>query len=458
MLDAGPGVWQDRWRGEKMELESQVVVVSVFGRGHWLAADIAQKGIPVLLLDVSSQMGPWKSEDAFGPFGFFQSEGLSQLQMEKLMSDGDADPAGQGLTLWLKSGPFELRGPVTKHRARALHIPDEVMDYVAGKNSGAGLRKLSFQQNWLAHLSHQFLSTTYALAPEAMGSSRRSPLFANYFIRRIENKPMEQNLKSGFEWCRSLGVRVVPGELLDLAFADGKTLNGFEIKTDQVQILKMKQVVWCLSGEETLKLGKKIQEQLFPHGVVEPEWVWVRYQVRIKDLNSQSVLTRTQIPASSLLIEDVMLPWTHENYIVLQKTSEKDRLNAWIRIPAQQRFQKQYLEEHGQGVLRVLGDRIHDNEVVIHELPSEAQSTFGEMGPSRFPIYARHVAGQVKRKSLSNIFWDGPECWVTYHAEGVFEKQGQIAKELSQWWTRQEELRKKREEKQRLKEEKRNEL
>jgi|GEM_PF-1120484 len=443
-----------------MDLESQVVVVSIFGRGHWMAVELARKGIPTLLLDVTDQMGAWKAEDAIGPFGFFKTEELSEIQNERLFEDGKPQLVPQGLTVWLKSGPFELKGPVTEHRAKALQIPESVINYVSGKTLGGGLRKLSFEQSWLAHLSHQFLSTTYSLAAEAVGSSVRAPLFASYYVNSPTEKSATKAMLQNLKWCESHGVKVVRAELRDLAFADRKTLSGFEIKTDQsgqIQILKTEEVIWSLSGEETSMLGKKIQATLFPHGVESSEWSWVRYQVKVKELSSQSALTKEQIPLDSLVIEDLMLPWTHENFIILQKLSAADVFNAWIRIPTQQRFQKQYIEKHGQGVLRVLNGRIHDNEVIISESPIETNATFAEIGPTRFPIFARNVAHKVSRKSLSNVHWDGPEIWPSYHVQSIFESQGKIVKEISAWWTKKEELRKKREEKQKLREQ-RNQL
>jgi hypothetical protein len=434
-----------------MDLQSQAVVVSVFGRGHWMAAELAHQGVPTLLLDVSAQMGSWAGEDALGPFGFFNTETLSERQKESLFQSGKPQLVPQGLTLWLKSGPFELKGPTTAYRAQALGVSEAVMNYVAGKEDLSSLRKLSFEQSWFAQLSHQLFSTTDSLSAEATGSSVRVPLFSDYYVNTALDKTAAQAIQQSLKWCEQQGVKVVRAEIRDLAFTDRKTLGGFEIKTDQVQILKAEQVIWSLTGEETAKLGKKIQLELFPQGVETSPWSWVRYQVKIKELGSQSALTRKHIPLESLVIEDLMLPWTHENFIVLQRMSA-ETFNAWIRIPTQQRFQKKYLESHGQGLLRVLNERIHDNEVVISEEPIEAQTTFAQIGPARFPIYSRNVRQKLQHKSLVNVHWDGPENWASYAAESVFASQGEIVKEISSWWIRKEELRKRREEKQRLKE------
>ena len=36
-----------------------LLIISVFGRGHWLAAEMAEKGCSVHLLDISQTMGRW---------------------------------------------------------------------------------------------------------------------------------------------------------------------------------------------------------------------------------------------------------------------------------------------------------------------------------------------------------------------------------------------------------------
>ena len=47
-----------------MELTKSVFVVSVFGRGHWLAVELKRKGLDVTLIDVSAAMGSWGPEDS----------------------------------------------------------------------------------------------------------------------------------------------------------------------------------------------------------------------------------------------------------------------------------------------------------------------------------------------------------------------------------------------------------
>ncbi len=60
----------------------EVVIVSVFGRGHLLAAKLQQDQIPVKLIEIGHLMGAWPPEDLAGPFGFFKSEHMSDLEVE----------------------------------------------------------------------------------------------------------------------------------------------------------------------------------------------------------------------------------------------------------------------------------------------------------------------------------------------------------------------------------------
>ena len=62
-----------------MDNNSSVVLVSAFGRGHWLAANLVAEGIPVDLIDVTERMGVWPVEDTEGPFGFFKNEKVQEV-------------------------------------------------------------------------------------------------------------------------------------------------------------------------------------------------------------------------------------------------------------------------------------------------------------------------------------------------------------------------------------------
>ncbi|MEN0057436.1 MAG: hypothetical protein AAGB31_01270, partial [Bdellovibrio sp.] len=120
-----------------MELGSPVILISAFGRGHWLAAALAQEGIKTTLVDVSSKLGVWPAEDIEGPFGFFRNERISESQLERLYADDPYDEVPNGFSLWLKKGPLEMKGPLTKYKIDGLELSSHVKEFLL---RGGGVR------------------------------------------------------------------------------------------------------------------------------------------------------------------------------------------------------------------------------------------------------------------------------------------------------------------------------
>jgi hypothetical protein len=253
-------------------------------------------------------------------------------------------------------------------------------------------------------------------------------------------------IEKSLQKCQAAGVQVIKNVgINDLSFADKKNLRGLEIKIDRQEIFRAEQFVWCLSSDETGMLSTKVQAALFPGGAIEPEWCWMRYRLKIKPLSPAAEMTRHEIPAHSVILEDLSLPWTHENYTILIHTASAELFDAWIKIPQGQRFHKQYLEEKAQRLCDLLSARIPDNQVSVSEYPQEAIYTFSQLGPCRHPVYSRAVKRELSVKKLNNFYFDGPEQWASLGWEGNMTHQQEINLSLQDWWRKKEELRIKRE-------------
>ncbi len=428
-----------------MDLSAQIGIVSIFGRGHWLAAELAKAKVPVTLLDVTAQMGSWQPEDVEGPFGYFQMEGLQEA---RLSADEKVVKLENGMTFWLEDGPLELRGPTVDYRLEQLRVSPLSLEYLK-KNSAltatdqTAFRKLSFEQNWLSNLAHHLSSSVETLSSESLREGRRRPLFENFFVRQASQAGHEKSLK----WCEEQGVKVLRHvEVKDLVFEERKKIASLEVRTDRPGLFKAEQLVLCWTSQECALISPKIQQALFSRGVLEPQWAWMRFRSKIQGQGPLSGLVRDQLPIHSVVISDRMLPWSHENLMILQRVPQQnDVVDVWMKIPNNQRFNSQYLTERGRRLKEVLERHLPDNQVNVLELPMESKSTFQEMGPARHPVYSRAVTAMRDQKSVGNVYFDSPEFWASLGWEGQFEHQTKIYQELKSWWDHKEELRIKRE-------------
>lgn len=428
-----------------MELGSPVILISAFGRGHWLATELAKEGIRTTLVDVTSKLGVWPSEDVEGPFGLFRNERISESQQERLYSDDPFEEVANGFTLWLKEGPFEFKGPVTKYKLDQSDLSLQVKNFFFGgseKNPKALYRNLdefSFDQSWLLHLGHQFASTTYVPNAKSATQGEALPLFSSFLVRQATRVGLEKSLS----WLETKGVEVIkPHQIMDVSFGPAKTISGLELSGEKQGVFRLEQIVWMLSSEETYFLNERLGKCFFPGGSLEPEWCWVRYRVGL-----QGCFERDRLPLHILMVDDIKSPWTHENLLVMQRTSLSDQFDVWMRIPTVQRFNKDYLTVRGQRMMNHLLERMALTTPQILSYPQEYYYTYAQLGAARFPVFSQTQARIRGRSEYANFHLDGPEIWPNYHWGSYFDNNERIHLRLVTWW--QEKLLKEQKEKKR---------
>lgn len=414
-----------------MELGHPVILVSAFGRGHWLAAALAKEGIKTTLIDVSTKLGVWPSEDVEGPFGFFRNERISESQMERLYSDDPYVEVSNGFTLWLKEGPFEFKGPLTKYKLDRSHLSAHVKEALLGINKNQRLlykniEAFSFQQSWLLELAHQWAGTTYRPNAQGTESGEAIPIFSSFLVRQATRAGLEKSL----EWLATKGVEVLrPQQIEDVSFNSRKSISGLELLGEKQGLYKVEQVVWMLSSEESYFLNERVGKYFYPEGALEPEWCWVRYRVGVREC-----FERDHLPSHALLIDDLNSPWTHENMMVLQRTSLPDQFDVWMRLPTVQRFNKEYLTIRSEIMKASLTHRMSLSEPQILSFPQEYYYTYAQLGASRFPVFDQKQDSRRGRVLFNNLYLDGPEEWPHYAWGAYFARHEAILGHLSAWW------------------------
>ncbi|MFM6927640.1 MAG: hypothetical protein ACKOX6_04210 [Bdellovibrio sp.] len=416
-----------------MEMGSPIVIVSTFGRGHWLAAALAQEGIKTTLVDVSSKLGVWPAEDLEGPFGFFRNERISESQMERLYSDDAFEELQNGFTMWLNEGPIEFKGPLTKFKienSKLSHHVTELLTASSPDKSHRALYKnltsLTFDQSWLLHFAHQWAGTTYL--PNALGANEGEalPLFSSFLVRQATRAGLEKSL----QWLKTKGVEVLqPHQIVDASFGTGKTVTGLEIAGENQGLYKLEQLVWMLTSEETYFLNDRLGKYFFPEGPLESEWCWVRYRVSLQDC-----LERNSLPLHTAMIDDLGSPWTHENFMILQRTSLPDQFDVWMRIPTVQRFNKEYLTHKATRMSGLISRRISLAEPQVLSFPQEYYYTYAQLGAPRFPVFSVKHKVPRGRVAFGNLHLDGPEEWPHYAWGATFASNERIRSSIQAWW------------------------
>ena len=415
-----------------MSVKSQLVIVSAFGRSHWLAAELAHRGYDVSLVDVSHHLGRWAPEDREGPFGIFFSERLSLLQKERLVADEVISEQKEGLTFWLKDRPVELMGPLAKYQLDSQGVSSQARNYLFEYDSSSEqdrealksqILRGEFKDHWLAHFSHQWSANRLSDFNLGFLTEEPLPVFSKMVLRQATRRGMEQSLA----WCESKGVRVYRQANLEDLYIDKKKLEGIEIQSDHKGLLKGEEFIWSLSSEETMVLNERLGKTFFPAGDIKPEWSWVRY--RVKFIRGQGHLS---LPDHVVAIENLFLPWTHENLLILQRTVLEDETDIWLRIPNNQRTHHSYLKQMGQKILSLLRQRLRDSDVEIAHYPQELNYSYAELGPRSFPVYGVKDLQSLKRKELRNLHYAGPESWDRLDAQGILDYQEKLLNDIEQ--------------------------
>lgn len=423
-------------------LQTPVLIVSAFGRGHGLAIELAQNEIPVALLDVSPHLGDVSAEDDEGPFGFF-SQGLLHTESQRLLEDHPPLLQVNGFTWMLPTGPFEMRGPLTNLHRETLGIPPIVWGWLTEKGPAAKemqfLLNGSFDNTWLYHLTRSFHSNFWSPNYRAGIVEGALPFAGDFFTRSMSRAGM----KKSFEALERAGVKARSGALVvDAARTSNTQLRGVEVRfhgSDTAELFEAEQFVWFLSGEETEKLSPRLQEKIFPN-IVRPTGTWMRARIKIPN-----VPQREALPLHSTWVKDISLPWTHENLFVLIRTANPESFDIWFRIPEVYRFQRDYVLRHVELIRLQLESRLSLFGLEVQDLPVTVTKSAQEVGPSRHPLFDERDIGETKTLSWKNFHWVGIEVCLGAGWNYMFMKSRETGDQVKAWWKRREEERLKNE-------------
>lgn len=403
--------------------DSQVfdlVVVSAFGRGQWLATELAGQGWKTTLADVTDQIGAFAYEDSEGPFGLFESQDLLPSQRARLADEGEFHQAPSGFALWMNEGPLEFRSELTPFLLRARDIPEEVETYIRhvgakAKDAGRerrGIKKLQYSRSWLGQFAHALTSSIHHENHIALESESAAPLFSAYALRQ----PSAAGITKGHLIAQTAGVIVQQKARVKSVRLKAREIEAVEL---QDKTLQSRAVVWCLSYDETKKISESLAATLFPEAWPEAQWTWQRLSFSSEKIDGVDLIS--SLPLSVAVIDDIDLTWTRANMIVLRRRHASSILDAWIKVPVWMRRDLSVFED----VCKEVEDNLERRLPGVH-LKRESQ----ELSPLLWPVYTNEDSRKISSLKSPNLFFDAPGLWSSIDWLGRFKVENVILEKL----------------------------
>lgn len=287
-----------------------VNLISAFGRGESLALALQESGFEVHILDFTAALGgEWHK----GP-GPFPIAAQTFLPVQKQLLS-EVKPLGRGLTFWLKDGPLELGGNLGTFFAEKS---------ATVQNLKKDQRGADFEEDWLRRFMKTWASA-FATESWSAGRINRSAFPYEDMIGLIPSA--KEDFVMSFDRYQTLEYKLTKAERLQDIQFDGSRISELEVDVGRAVALTGEQWIWCLSSEETAKLGSEVANRLFSKTVRKPEWRWLSFTGHC-DRGSWSA----GFPEYTAVIDDLHLPWNYTNLILL-RWNDPDVFRVWIKVP-----------------------------------------------------------------------------------------------------------------------------
>ena len=376
-------------------------------------------------------MGPWSPEDIEGPFGVFKSRRNTGAQMARLEDEDPLISNDNGWILWLHERAIEMKGPLSAFQLKKSGFDVAALDYVRSAdgskfsdflNQRKKVLALPYESAWIAHLAHQLSASVFLQNADALEFGRPAPLSSPFFYRQLTRRGRAHSKQR----LEDLGVRYLEPEALNGPHASQGEVDGLSLD-GETNVVSGANYVWMLSSKETEYLSPVAAKTLFPKGIMEPTWYWTRYRVRIEE----NVYTKT-LPSHFTLLDDPHLPFGHDNLCVVQRTAKTEDFDIWIRLPLAQRFSAEYVKKYGDRVLWQLKNRLTGLQARLTDWPQEVLYSSSDLGPAIHPLYDMEARSKLKRASLKNVFFDGPEVAHSLSWSGQFRSNENTLKSVKE--------------------------
>lgn len=384
-----------------------VVVVSVFGRGLALAEGLREKGIPTVVVDLSHCLGSLSDEEVEGPFPLFFAGQLNDRQAYYWQQPGSR--TADGISFLTQEGPLEFVEPWIKQRLDALQMPYALIrERLEDSSLKLPANEFCLDQIWPISFAHYFCSLADLNPAESQRFYSALPFLKKIGVRsagfyRERLRFLKQSEDSSF--------KVILGcQIEDISFRDRSTVGGLLIKNERSELQDLSQLVWTLSAAETRFVSEFLYKRIYKGSFFEPKMVWLKwtYKILVKGL-----------PDYFVILNDPELPWSHQNLLVLKRLEQDGMYAVWSLLPAEQRFNRHYLQTETGALSQFFKDRFPFSEALLVQAPTELELTYKDKGPA---LYATYSQGWIEASV--------PPAHKYFHSLGYESRRGQDRKSV----------------------------
>lgn len=393
-----------------------VNLVTAFGRGEALARALRNGGFSIRVLDFTDALlakseasGQKLLPTSTGPFPILLGDYLS-THKEWL---GDADELSRGLSFWLEKGPLEMGGSMAPYYR-------ETRPEVKAFYSGSGHRE--FEQDWLRRFLLQWAS------PQHFDSWNPASFQTKSFLAVDSNEPLRLGIIPPHAEAKAMSLQrfeaqgrdvVKCSSLRDLSVEHSRITHiSIDSETGSENTFRASHWVWCLSSQETHELNEEVAAELFPRGVWQAQWSWVRFNA-----SCGHGPWLDGLPEHVIVIDDLFLPWAYANALVLHKLAG-DNFALWLKVPNKNVRDTKLVETWAREAQQILNKRLSLAKWAVDP------RTFGKCPHSI--VFDTHKA-EYAGAAWKNWDWIAPERLPRLDFAARFEREAQCFQRLLQW-------------------------
>lgn len=289
-------------------MDLDVIIISAYGRGVWLANELSRSKKKTAFVDVSRFFPYSNREDLEGPFGFFLSHKMDYFQQQWWKKKWTVCP--QGFSILTDKIPIHFK------EIFLSSVYEKYQDYQALRKYIKNEEKLTendFQKNWLIYLCRQMMAGVDFEFNKKI-PIKKPPLFEDFGI-----------LSHHEETDSLLFEDILFQEQTDCNILIPPRKGNFVLSNKNGKSLKSKYLVFMLSPLETYLLQASLFHLIFPKKHINPLWSWRRFSFEWEEY---------PIPLYLVLASPHAVPWTYERLICLKKSLVyKNQIHVWLRLP-----------------------------------------------------------------------------------------------------------------------------